>query len=71
MRYLFSNNFLHFITYMKCHVAKATANTECYSFPVRDLNRVNDASVGLKIPIVQLTITLNVHTERALCFIAG
>lgn len=56
---------------MKCHVAKATANTECYSFPVRDLNRVNDASVGLKIPIVQLTITLNVHTERALCFIAG
>lgn len=56
---------------MKCHVAKATANTECYSFPVRDLKSVNDASVGLKIPIGQLTITLNVHTERALCFIAG
>lgn len=52
MRYLFSNNFLHSIKYLKCYVVKARANIECYSFPVPDLKSVNDASVGLKIHIV-------------------
>ena len=56
MRYLFRNSFLHFIKYMRCHVAKARANTEWYSFPVRDLTSVNVASLSSKLQLFSLPL---------------
>ena len=44
------------IKYMKCHVAKARANTEWYSFPVRDLTSVNVASLSSKLQLFSLPL---------------